>query len=87
MMDVLQVVSAPSNYPVDTGGSPAQRSLRTHTNMSECARVACVQFTFSLTICGSHMHMLCHLHTPILHQKVTAHTLGPLFSSLAGKFV
>lgn len=32
VMDVLQMVSAPSNYAVDTGGSPAQRSLRTHTH-------------------------------------------------------
>lgn len=31
-MDVLQMVSAPSNYAVDTGGTPAQRSLRTYTH-------------------------------------------------------
>lgn len=31
VMDVLQMVSAPSNYAVDTGGSRAQRSLRTYT--------------------------------------------------------
>lgn len=32
VMDVLQMVSAPSNYAVDTGGTPAQRSLRTYTH-------------------------------------------------------
>lgn len=48
VMDVLQMVSAPSNYAVDTGGSPAQRSLRTHTpGASECARGASVKLTFS----------------------------------------
>lgn len=38
VMDVLQMVSAPSNYAVDTGGSP-QRSLRTHTHREENQRV------------------------------------------------
>lgn len=60
VMDVLQMVSAPSNYAVDTGGSPAQRSLRTrHTHThTHCASV---KLTFSLKVCSS-WKCQCRLH-------------------------